>query len=158
VRGFRPSKHGTKIWSTVACGPGRPPIGCYLHHKTHRRKRYRVHTQQPSIRRESPESVMLPGTGPSSPEWFIDAVADGGTWEWWDEPVAQRVGDPAYRESIARATERSGVDEAVLTGEARIGGHRVVLVVSEFGFLAGSIGHCAARRIIRAVERATAMR
>ena len=101
---------------------------------------------------------MLPGTGPYSAEWFIDAVADEGTWEWWDEPVAQRVGDPAYRESIARATERSGVDEAVLTGEARIGGHRVVLVVSEFGFLAGSIGHCAARRIIRAVERATAMR
>ena len=56
------------------------------------------------------------------------------------------------------AAEASGADEAVLTGEARIGGHRVALVVSEFGFLAGSIGVATARRLVTAIERATALR
>jgi acetyl-CoA carboxylase carboxyl transferase subunit beta len=32
------------------------------------------------------------------------------------------------------------VDEAVITGTGIIGGHQVMLIVSEFRFLAGSIG------------------
>ncbi|MGH3366618.1 MAG: carboxyl transferase domain-containing protein, partial [Nocardioidaceae bacterium] len=51
--------------------------------------------------------------------------------------------------------ERSGVDESVLTGEGRIRGRRVAVVVCEFGFLAGSIGTAAAERLVQAVERAT---
>jgi acetyl-CoA carboxylase alpha subunit len=44
----------------------------------------------------------------------------------------------------------------VITGTGLIRGHRVALIVSEFAFLAGSIGHAAAQRIVQAVERATA--
>ena len=47
------------------------------------------------------------------------------------------------------------MDEAVLTGTGRLRGRQVAVVVSEFGFLAGSIGVAAGERLVRAVERAT---
>jgi acetyl-CoA carboxylase carboxyl transferase subunit beta len=47
------------------------------------------------------------------------------------------------------------VDESVLTGEGLIRGRCVAVIVSEFRFLAGSIGLAAAARIVNAVERAT---
>ncbi|WP_278255400.1 carboxyl transferase domain-containing protein [Nocardioides convexus] len=74
-----------------------------------------------------------------------------GTWR--PSTVRSRSGTPP---SLTAAAERSGLDEAVLTGEATVDGHRVALVVSEFGFLAGSIGRATADRIVAAVERATA--
>jgi acyl-CoA carboxylase subunit beta len=43
----------------------------------------------------------------------------------------------------------------VLTGDGLIGGQRVALIASEFGFLGGSIGRDAARRLVSAIERAT---
>ena len=47
------------------------------------------------------------------------------------------------------------MDESVLTGVGLIRGRRVAVIVSEFRFLAGSIGQAAAERIVTAVERAT---
>ena len=46
----------------------------------------------------------------------------------------------------------------MLTGEGRVCGRRVAVVVCEFDFLAGSIGVAAAERITAAVQRATAER
>ena len=46
----------------------------------------------------------------------------------------------------------------MLTGEGRIFGRRVAVVVCEFSFLGGSIGVAAAERITAAVQRATAER
>ena len=63
--------------------------------------------------------------------------------------------DPAYAAALRRARERTGLDEAVVTGEGRIRGRRVAVVACEFGFLAGSIGVAAAERLVAAVERAT---
>jgi acetyl-CoA carboxylase carboxyl transferase beta subunit len=90
---------------------------------------------------------------------LIDAVVDPGSWRSWDEPVADPPGiDPGYAASLAKARERTGVDEAVLTGIGRLRGRQVAVVVSEFGFLAGSIGVAAGERLVRAVERATGER
>jgi acetyl-CoA carboxylase carboxyl transferase subunit beta len=44
----------------------------------------------------------------------------------------------------------------VLTGEGRVGGHRVALAASDFSFQGGSIGLLAGERLTRAAERATA--
>ncbi len=87
---------------------------------------------------------------------LIEAVLDPGTWRSWDLPLAAETGlDPAYAAALAEARERTGLDEAVVTGEGRIRGRRVALVACEFGFLAGSIGVRAADRLVAAVERAT---
>ncbi len=89
---------------------------------------------------------------------LIGLLVDPGTFVSWDEPVTAAPPDAEYRASLLRARERTGTDEAVLTGLARIGGEQVALVASEFGFLGGSIGVATAERITRAVERATAAR
>ncbi|MBY6365418.1 carboxyl transferase domain-containing protein [Rhodococcoides corynebacterioides] len=87
---------------------------------------------------------------------LIDLVVDPGTYVSLDEPPTYGPVSDAYRADLARARERSGVDESVLTGDATVGGTPVTLIVGEFSFLAGSIGHAAAERITAAIEHATA--
>lgn len=109
----------------------------------------------------------MTGSGLSALE-VVDGALDPGGLTRWDEHARQPfLDDPArtpwlgdadreaYDAQLARATRRSGVDEAVVTGEGRIDGRPVAIVACEFGFLAGSIGVAAAGRIVRAVERAT---
>ncbi|TCO47187.1 acetyl-CoA carboxylase carboxyl transferase subunit beta [Kribbella antiqua] len=83
---------------------------------------------------------------------LLDAVLDPGSFESWDQPAAH---DADY---LRRAAERAGTDEAVLTGRGLVQGRAVAVLVSEFAFLAGSIGMVAAARITSAVRRATAER
>jgi acetyl-CoA carboxylase carboxyl transferase subunit beta len=89
---------------------------------------------------------------------LLDAVTDAGTYQSWDERIERTGVPPGYRAELARAELRSGTDEAVLTGRADIRGHPAALVISEFGFLGGSIGTATAARIVSAVRRATAER
>jgi acyl-CoA carboxylase subunit beta len=95
----------------------------------------------------------------------LAAVLDAGSFRSWDTAVADAGGGPAgggpgaaYAAELAAARARTGVDESVITGEGRIGGHPVAVAASEFGFLGGSIGLAAGERLTRAVERATAAR
>ncbi|TDQ47951.1 carboxyl transferase domain-containing protein [Actinorugispora endophytica] len=87
---------------------------------------------------------------------LIDRTLDPGSFTSWDEPPVDVRPGPEYAAALARARERSGCDEAVLTGEGLLRGRRVAIVAGEFGFLAGSIGIAAAERLVTAVERATA--
>ena len=89
---------------------------------------------------------------------LIELVADPGSWTSWDEPALAVAAADAYAADLAAARERSGLDEALVTGTTRIRGRTVAAVVGEFSFLAGSIGVAAAERLVRAVERATAER
>ena len=86
---------------------------------------------------------------------LISAVLDPGSYRSWDAPVADPDPGPEYRQDLAAARAKTGVDESVLTGEGHIRGRRVAVIVSEFRFLAGSIGLAAAERIVNAVERTT---
>jgi acetyl-CoA carboxylase carboxyl transferase subunit beta len=87
---------------------------------------------------------------------LIDLVLDEGSWVSWDEPPDRDGVDADYAASLARAAERAGVDESVITGEGRMHGRRVAVVACEFDFLAGSIGRAAAQRLVAAIHRATA--
>ncbi|MEU8223237.1 carboxyl transferase domain-containing protein [Kribbella sp. NPDC048915] len=88
---------------------------------------------------------------------LIDAVLDNGSFESWDLPGTQSA-DGSYQEQLRRAAERAGTDESVITGRGTVRGRQVAVLVSEFAFLAGSIGRVAAQRITSAVRRATAER
>jgi acyl-CoA carboxylase subunit beta len=86
------------------------------------------------------------------------AVLDEGSFISWDSaPLAIPMSE-SYALELAEAQAASGHDESVLTGEGRVFGRRVAVVVCEFDFLGGSIGVAAAERITTAVERATAER
>ncbi len=87
---------------------------------------------------------------------LLDLVLDDGSFVSWDVPPVDVAPRPDYAEDLAAARERSGVDEAVITGEGRLRGRRVAVVACEFSFLAGSIGRAAAERLVLAIERATA--
>ena len=86
---------------------------------------------------------------------LIELVLDPDTYLSWDEPVVTVDADPGYAEELKLARERTGLDEAVITGEGRLHGRRVVVVACEFGFLGGSLGVAGAERLVAAVERAT---
>ncbi|WP_144661617.1 carboxyl transferase domain-containing protein [Paenarthrobacter nicotinovorans] len=90
---------------------------------------------------------------------LLETTLDAGTFVSWDAPVRGADGFPSvpegYAAELAAAADKSGSDESILTGEGRIRNHRVAVVVSDFAFLAGSIGRDAAHRLVAAVERAT---
>lgn len=94
-------------------------------------------------------------TPPRSARALLGVVLDDGSWRSWDGPIAAPDVDEPYAATLSRARERTGLHEAVITGEGRIGGRRVGVMASEFAFLAGSIGVAAGERLVRAVERAT---
>ena len=89
---------------------------------------------------------------------LLAALLDAGTYRSWDGPPVDVRPGPGYAAELARARAATGCDESVRTGEGLLGGHRVAVAVSEFGFLGGSIGVAAAERLTLAVERATAER
>lgn len=89
---------------------------------------------------------------------LIAALVDPESWRSWDAPVASEPErDEQYTAALARAHERCGRDESVVTGSGRIADVPVAVVANDFDFLAGSIGQVAGQRIVAAVERATAL-
>ncbi|MFE9117864.1 carboxyl transferase domain-containing protein [Streptomyces sp. NPDC007172] len=57
-----------------------------------------------------------------------------------DFPLDGPLAWEGYGASRARATERTGEDESVITGLAEVAGRACVLISFEFGFLGGSLG------------------
>lgn len=100
----------------------------------------------------------MPETRRPTARELIDTTLDAGSFQSWDsEPNQPDIGSE-YAAELTRAREKSGEDEAVITGEGRVAGHRVAVIVGEFRFLAGSIGTAAADRITSAMRKATAQR
>lgn len=87
---------------------------------------------------------------------LVDLVVDPGSWDSWDQPIDVSDYPDDYRELVLRAREKSGMDEAVITGSATIEGRAAAFIVGDFRFLGGSIGRDTATRIESAVRRATA--
>jgi acetyl-CoA carboxylase beta subunit len=87
---------------------------------------------------------------------LIDLVFDRDSWKSWDTDITEPARNDAYADELAVAREKTGLDESVLTGAALLRGRRVAVLVCDFGFLAGSIGVAAGRRLVTAIEWATA--
>jgi len=94
----------------------------------------------------------------SAPE-RIASIADEGSFE--EREAGLRSKDPLgfkdtkrYTDRVKAARSKTGLEEAVLMGIARIGGHPVVLAVFEFGFLGGSMASVVGEKLTRAIELA----
>ncbi|HZC84877.1 MAG TPA: carboxyl transferase domain-containing protein, partial [Rubrobacter sp.] len=99
--------------------------------------------------RNRPFSVASP-----SAREAIRAVGDGFA-EFGEETVSEDPLDwPGYEEQLAHAREKSGETEAVITGEAYVGGTPVVIIAFDFNFLGGSMGEAAGAKIVEAFARA----
>jgi acetyl-CoA carboxylase carboxyl transferase subunit beta len=63
-----------------------------------------------------------------------------------------------YPERLQAAKKATGLEDAVLTGTATIGGHPVVIGIMEFFFMGGSMASVVGERIARAIDHALATR
>ena len=63
-----------------------------------------------------------------------------------------------YRDRVKSAKEKTGLEEAIISGLARIGGFPVVLCVFEFDFMGGSMASVVGEKIARAIELAIVKR
>ena len=87
----------------------------------------------------------------------IEQVLDEGSFEEWDTDLNEKnpLGYRGYPDKIADLREKTGLDEAVLTGKGRINGLPTVFGVCDSRFLMASMGEVVGEKITRAVERAT---
>ncbi|MGO4946351.1 acetyl-CoA carboxylase, carboxyltransferase subunit beta [Blautia sp. Sow4_E7] len=90
----------------------------------------------------------------------IEMLADEGTFEEWDPvmSVSNPLSYKGYEEKVKKLQEKTGLDEAIVTGKAEIGGVPVALGVCDSRFLMASMGENVGEKIARAVEKATEKR
>lgn len=84
---------------------------------------------------------------------------DEGKWEELDRALVSN--DPldftdtkGYRERLEEAQKNTGVMDAVIIGEGKIGGHPAIICSMELSFVGGSLGSVVGEKITRAIERA----
>ena len=87
----------------------------------------------------------------------VEMIADEGTFEEWDYGLnaGNPLSFPGYEEKVKALQEKTNLDEAVMTGRARINGNDVVLGICDGRFMMASMGWAVGEKIARAVERAT---
>lgn len=61
---------------------------------------------------------------------------------------------PGYEDKLKKAEVKTGLDEAVIVGEATIHGFPVVIGVMDFNFMGGSMGSVVGEKVTRTIERA----
>jgi acetyl-CoA carboxylase carboxyl transferase subunit beta len=89
----------------------------------------------------------------------IAMLVDPGTWEekFADLSALDRLeftDSVPYAEKIAKTVKRSGQNEALFLGTAKIEGRPVVLAVLDFGFMGGSMGEVVGEKVALAADLA----
>src|SRR2546429_8177750 len=67
-------------------------------------------------------------------------------------------GMASYKDRLKNYQERTGLTDAVISGNGMIDGYKVALAVMDFGFLAATMGSVVGERITRVIEYGTAER
>lgn len=87
----------------------------------------------------------------------ISMIADPGTFQEWDKemPVSNPLQFRGYPEKLAQLRKKTGLKEAVMTGECHIEGYRTAIAVCDGRFLMASMGETVGEKLTRCIERAT---
>ncbi len=93
----------------------------------------------------------------------IASLVDEGSFQETDADmvsvdVLNFTGVAAYTERLKTYQRQTGLNDAVLTGLAKINGHDVSLAVMDFAFLGASMGSVVGEKVTRAIEKATELR
>jgi acetyl-CoA carboxylase carboxyl transferase subunit beta len=90
-------------------------------------------------------------------EQYLELLTDDGSFEETHRGLVS--GDPLsfrdskrYRDRIKDNRAKTGKEDAVLTGFAKIGGVKVALTIMDFSFLGGSMGSVVGEKIARCVK------
>jgi len=101
---------------------------CDYHYKISARKRIRQLVDEDSF------TEMFKNVLPTDPLGFVDTES--------------------YANRLKKAHEKTGLDEAVITGIAEICGHKIALAVMDFEFMGGSMGSVVGEKVTRIMEKA----
>lgn len=87
----------------------------------------------------------------------IRMTVDEDTFEEWDAQMdfVNPLQFKGYESKVKTLKEKTGLEEAVLTGKGMIQGNPAVIAVCDGRFLMASMGEIVGEKITRAVERAT---
>lgn len=87
----------------------------------------------------------------------IDLLTDEGSFAEFDAGIVSV--DPlefsavkSYSESLVRARDTTGMNEAVVTGRATLGGHAIAIAAMDFRFVGASMGSAVGEKIARTFE------
>lgn len=64
----------------------------------------------------------------------------------------------SYKDRLAAAQTKTGMDDAVITGIATIDGHKVATAIMDFDFMGGSMGSVVGEKVTRIIEKAIELR
>ena len=64
------------------------------------------------------------------------------------------VDTESYKDRLKRAHEKTGLDDAVITGIASIEGNKVAAAVMDFDYMGGSMGSVVGEKVTRIIEKA----
>lgn len=97
---------------------------------------------------------------PLSARERITHLVDASSFEelWYDicpQDPLNFVANKAYIDSLKRARDKTGLNDAVVCGRAQIDGHKVAIAAMDFGFIGGSMGSVVGEKIARITELAT---
>lgn len=86
----------------------------------------------------------------------INSLFDEGTFEEWDNHLTTNnpLQFPEYTEKLNKDREKTGLNEAVVTGKGIISGHLTAFAVMDASFRMGSMGSVVGEKITRAIENA----
>ena len=88
----------------------------------------------------------------------IASIADAGSFEETDAGLYSKnpLGFSNYEGKIDMLREKTGLNDAVVTGRLTIDGNPAMIAVMDFKFFAGSMGSVVGEKITRAIELAMA--
>jgi acetyl-CoA carboxylase carboxyl transferase subunit beta len=86
----------------------------------------------------------------------LGQLVDEGSFKELDADLfsCNPLGFEGYEEKLESAKSKVGMNEAVILGEASIEGYDIIIAVTDFNFIGGSMGSVVGEKITRAAERA----
>ena len=90
----------------------------------------------------------------------IESLVDPGSFRERDAEMLSLDslkfrGVATYEERLETYRKKTGLKDAVITGDAALGGHPIGLAVMDFSFIAATMGSVVGEKITRIIERAT---
>lgn len=93
----------------------------------------------------------------------LDITVDPGTFTEWDadlvssDPLSFK-GQSSYSDKLQDNRKKSGMNEAIVCGQAKINAIDVALGIMDFSFLGGSMGSVVGEKVTRLLERGAAQK
>ena len=93
----------------------------------------------------------------------ISQLFDEGTFEELFKNILPTdplkfVDTESYADRLKKAADKTGLDEAVITGIGEIKGHRIASAIMDFDYMGGSMGSVVGEKVTRIMEKAVELR